>query len=146
RPQLMSICLNTTGTLKLHLIATWNPLHLPLDAKQLTGGGGILTKSKSFLGSSSSLLSRWTGGASQPGTLSNNYSGLSKSMSSYNIVGGTLSSTGLSGTLKNDLKSPSMLINSSGSGGQLEILDADYFHHPHLFAGSETGARLARQA
>ena len=153
RPQLMSICLNTTGTLKLHLIATWNPLHMPatdVSGKSATlgsvGVGGGLTKSKSFLGSSTSLLARWTGSGShhQPGTLSNNYSGLSKSISSYNV--GTMNSLGGVHGVGGPGSHMGTLSGGSIASGQMEILDVDYYHHPHLFNGSETGARLARQS
>ena len=134
RPQLMSICLNTTGTLKLHLIVTWNPLHEPkssslhgllsnsIQGSSLTGGNSTLTKSKSFTASSTSLFGKFRSGG---GSSTNNSSTYSTLNLSNNFAANQNSL--FNRTLNNANKRCTL---PSG----FEIIDADYYHHPHLIA------------
>ena len=143
RPQLMSICLNTTGTLKLHLIVTWNPLHEPkssslhgllsnsIQGSSLTGGNSTLTKSKSFTASSTSLFSKFRSGGSSTNnsstysTLNLNYAGTNNSL--------------FNRTLNNSNNKRCTL--PSG----FEIIDADYYHHPHLIAEANRQEQLNKR-
>lgn len=131
RPQLMSICLNTTGTLKLHLIVTWNPLHEPKTnlngaltsslSNALTGSS--LTKSKSFTASSSSLFSRFRNGGNNSTNNSSAYSTLNLS-NTHSYGQSFLNNTLLNKSLNKRCTLPS----------GFEIIDADYYHHPHLIS------------
>lgn len=147
RPQLMSICLNTTGTLKLHLIVTWNPLHEPkssslhgllsnsIQGSSLTGGNSTLTKSKSFTASSTSLFSKFRSGGG--GSSTNNSSTYSTLNLSNNYAGNNNSL--FNRTLNNSNNKRCTL--PSG----FEIIDADYYHHPHLIAEANRQEQLNKR-
>jgi len=146
RPQLMSICLNTTGTLKLHLIVTWNPLHEPKTTingalssslqNSTLNNGTSLTKSKSFTASSTSLLSRFKSANST--NTSSTYSTLNLSNPNHSYGQSFNNSLLMNRTLNNDNKRCTL---PSG----FEIIDADYYHHhPNLIA--ENNKRLTVHA
>lgn len=150
RPQLMSICLNTTGTLKLHLIVTWNPLHEPktsmngalsssIQGSTLTNGSS-LTKSKSFTASSSSLFSRFTSGGGGTNN-SSTYSTLNLSNPAHHSYGQSF--TGSNNALFNKTLNNNNKRCTLPSG--FEIIDADYYHHPHLIAEANRQQQLNKR-
>lgn len=145
RPQLMSICLNATGTLKLHLIVTWNPLHEPkssslhgllsnsIQGSSLTGGNSTLTKSKSFTASSTSLFSKFRSGG---GSSTNN-------SSAYSTLNLANNFTANNNSLFNRTLNSNNKRCTLPSG--FEIIDADYYHHPHLIEEQQRQELLAKR-
>ena len=149
RPQLMSICLNTTGTLKLHLIVTWNPLHdlkttmngafsNSMQGNSLTGNT-TLTKSKSFTASSTtSLFSKFRNSGSSTNNSSSTFSTLN--LTNIGKNGNTLLFNNNKSILNNNSNNKRCTLPSG-----FEIIDADYYHHPHLIAEANRQEQLNKR-